>query len=152
MKPLCTFVHSATSVLSITQICDDSDNEQLVVGFTPYLLFEALADGACQAPLRALCLAQTGLDDKAAKHLGRALASPYLKHLKASVIEEIGWVRDLEREWWIDRFAIPIKPRTSALFLHITPSPASQTNDENRSWTCITTRSGTRAPWPSPTG
>lgn len=50
-------------------------------------LFRALEEGACQAPLRALCLAQTGLDDWAAEHLGRALANPHLKRLKVG-----GWL------------------------------------------------------------
>jgi len=40
--------------------------------------------GACRAPLVALSLAQNGLAFRAAYHLAQALASPYLKQLKAS--------------------------------------------------------------------
>jgi hypothetical protein len=45
-------------------------------------LCEVLKSGACNAPLTSFSLAQNELDATAALHLGSALASPYLKHLR----------------------------------------------------------------------
>lgn len=86
--------HVGTLATALEDKCFRNTLEGLYIRANPILedpaasgggrLLQALADGACLAPLRALCLAQTGLGDLAAGHLGRTLASPHLKHLKAS--------------------------------------------------------------------
>jgi hypothetical protein len=83
LRPLILLLQPANA----NKIDDDGGTAQTieeVVQEPVPALFRALRTGACQAPLLSLSLAQNGLGFRAAYHLGRALASPYLKQLKAS--------------------------------------------------------------------